>query len=196
MIKEVIKLVDYILDKIRQFPIIAAVRDNKELEYVYKSNSEVIFLLASDILLLSDVVKDIKDHKKVVFVHFDLIEGLGKDHKGVEYLKDVVKPDGVISTRNNILTYVKELGMLSIQRIFSLDSQALKTGLNAIKQIEPTAVEVMPGIVPSVIKDLSSKVYHPIIAGGLVKVKEDVINALSAGAIAVSTSERSLWFID
>ncbi|MCP2239423.1 glycerol-3-phosphate responsive antiterminator [Thermoanaerobacterium thermosaccharolyticum] len=30
----------------------------------------------------------------------------------------------------------------------------------------------------------------------MVKTKEDVINALSSGAVAVSTSEKSLWFID
>ncbi|SNX54559.1 glycerol-3-phosphate responsive antiterminator [Thermoanaerobacterium sp. RBIITD] len=187
---------NFILEKIKSFPIIAAIRDINDLEDVYKSNSEVIFLLTSNILLLKDTISNIKEHNKTVFVHFDLIEGLGKDFKAVEYLKEEVKPDGIISTRNNILTYAKELGMCSIERIFLLDTQALKTGLNSIKQIEPTAIEVMPGIVHKITKELTTLVYHPIIAGGLVKTKEDVINALSAGAVAVSTSEKSLWFID
>jgi glycerol uptake operon antiterminator len=29
-----------------------------------------------------------------------------------------------------------------------------------------------------------------------VRTKEEVINAIKAGAIAVSTSEKSLWFIE
>jgi glycerol uptake operon antiterminator len=85
-------------------------------------------------LILKDTIDDIKQHNKTVFIHFDLVEGLGKDYKAVEYLKEVVKPDGIISTRNNILTYAKDLGMPCIERIFLLDTQALKTGLNSIKQ--------------------------------------------------------------
>ncbi|MFU0781811.1 MAG: Glycerol-3-phosphate responsive antiterminator (mRNA-binding) [Thermoanaerobacterium thermosaccharolyticum] len=187
---------NYIIEKIRSFPIIAAVRSIDDLSDVYSSNSEVIFLLTSNILILKDTIDDIKQHNKMVFIHFDLVEGLGKDYKAVEYLKEVVKPDGIISTRNNILTYAKELGMPCIERIFLLDTQALKTGLNSIKQIEPTAIEVMPGVAHDVTKKLTTEVYQPIIAGGLVKTKEDVINALSSGAVAVSTSEKSLWFID
>ncbi len=187
---------NYIIEKIRSFPIIAAVRSIDDLSDVYSSNSEVIFLLTSNILILKDTIDDIKQHNKMVFIHFDLVEGLGKDYKAVEYLKEVVKPDGIISTRNNILTYAKELGMPCIERIFLLDTQALKTGLNSIKQIEPTAIEVMPGVAHNVTRELATEVYHPIIAGGLVKTKEDVINALASGAVAVSTSEKSLWFID
>ncbi|WKV08135.1 glycerol-3-phosphate responsive antiterminator [Thermoanaerobacterium sp. CMT5567-10] len=187
---------NYIIEKITGFPIIAAVRNVDDLSDVYTSNCEVIFLLTSNILLLKDTIGDIKKHNKTVFVHFDLVEGLGKDYKAVEYLKEIVKPDGIISTRNNILIYAKELGMPCIERIFLLDTQALKTGLNSIKQIEPTAIEVMPGVAHNVTRELAMEIYHPIIAGGLVKTKEDVINALSSGAVAVSTSEKSLWFID
>ncbi|WAM33183.1 glycerol-3-phosphate responsive antiterminator [Caldicellulosiruptor morganii] len=33
---------------------------------------------------------------KIVFVHIDLIEGVGKDEKGIEFLKNV-GADGIIS---------------------------------------------------------------------------------------------------
>lgn len=191
-----INVENFIVERIKNFPIIAAIRNLEDLKDVYVSNCEVIFLLTSNILILKDTIDDIKQHNKMVFIHFDLVEGLGKDYKAVEYLKEVVKPDGIISTRNNILTYAKDLGMPCIERIFLLDTQALKTGLNSIKQIEPTAIEVMPGVAHNVTRELAMEIYHPIIAGGLVKTKEDVINALSSGAVAVSTSEKSLWFID
>ena len=51
----------------------------------------------------------------------------------------------------------------------------------------------MPGLMPKVIKKLSQKTYIPIITGGLIKEKEDVINAIKAGALSVSTTETSLW---
>lgn len=191
-----IEVENFIIERIKNFPIIAAIRNLEDLKDVYSSNCEVIFLLTSNILILKDAIDDIKSHEKTAFIHFDLVEGLGKDYKAVEYLKEVVKPDGIISTRTNILTYAKELNIPCIERIFLLDTQALKTGLNSIKQIEPTAIEVMPGVAHDVTKKLTTEVYQPIIAGGLVKTKEDVINALSSGAVAVSTSEKSLWFVD
>lgn len=52
----------------------------------------------------------------------------------------------------------------------------------------------MPGIIPSVISEISVDVHQPVIAGGLVKTKEEVINALKSGAIAVSTSEKSVVY--
>ncbi len=33
----------------------------------------------------------------------------------------------------------------------------------------------------------------PIIAGGLIKEKKDIMNSLSAGAIAISTTTHKLW---
>ena len=51
----------------------------------------------------------------------------------------------------------------------------------------------MPGLMPNVIKKLSQKTHIPIITGGLIKEKEDVINAIKAGALSVSTTETSLW---
>ena len=33
----------------------------------------------------------------------------------------------------------------------------------------------------------------PIIAGGLISEKEDVINALDAGAIAISSTNQQVW---
>ncbi|MFV9568247.1 glycerol-3-phosphate responsive antiterminator [Thermoanaerobacter mathranii] len=185
-----------ILDAIKDFPIIAAVRDVKDLNAALSSNAQVIFLLTGDIMNISEIVQEIKKYGKIVFVHFDLIEGLGKDNKALEYLAEKVQPHGIISTRNNILIHTKQFNFFSIQRLFLLDSQALKTGLTTAKQIEPDSIEILPGIMPSVIKEISLEVRKPLIAGGLVRTKEEVINALKSGAIAVSTSEKSLWFIE
>ncbi|KHO63138.1 antiterminator [Thermoanaerobacter sp. YS13] len=185
-----------ILDAMRDFPIIAAVREAKDLNTALSSNAQVIFLLTGDIMNISEIVQEVKRHDKIVFVHFDLLEGLGKDNKAVEYLAEKIKPHGIISTRNNILIHAKQFGFFCIQRLFILDSQALKTGLSSAKQIEADSIEILPGIMPLVIKEISFELRQPVIAGGLVKTKDEVINALKAGAIAVSTSEKNLWFIE
>ena len=54
----------------------------------------------------------------------------------------------------------------------------------------------MPGIIPRAISELKEKIAPPIIAGGMITQKSDVIQALKAGAIAVSTSKRELWSLD
>ena len=51
----------------------------------------------------------------------------------------------------------------------------------------------MPGIVPKVIKQVKSLYRTPIIAGGLIRDKEDTVNALAAGAISISTSCEAAW---
>ena len=61
---------------------------------------------------------------------------------------------------------------------------------------KPDFVEILPGILPRIITEISTQTPVPIIAGGLLRDKADVIAAMRAGAAAVSTSAPSLmwWF--
>jgi glycerol uptake operon antiterminator len=73
-----------------------------------------------------------------------------------------------------------------------LDSLAL---LNIEKQFpldHADAVEILPGLMPKIIKKLVNLSPIPIIAGGLVSDIEDVQNALDAGAVSVSTTNSAL----
>jgi glycerol uptake operon antiterminator len=51
----------------------------------------------------------------------------------------------------------------------------------------------MPGILPTVVARLHAKLSQPVIAGGLVETKEQVIALLSSGAHGISTSHETLW---
>ena len=44
-----------------------------------------------------------------------------------------------------------------------------------------------------IIKKIKNILNVPIIAGGLIDEKEDVINALKAGAEGISTTDKNLW---
>lgn len=173
-------------------PIIAAVRDVRDLEESLQSRVSAIFLLSGTLLNIKQLVLQCKG-KKYVFLHMDLIEGLANDIWAMRYLAEVVKPDGIISTRSNVIKYGKELGLYTIQRYFCMDSLALHTGIKAIKQADPDAVELLPGIIPRVVEYMASQVQKPIITGGMISSKADVIEALKRKAVAISTSCKELW---
>ena len=48
---------------------------------------------------------------------------------------------------------------------------------------------------PKIIKKICKMGNIPVIAGGLVMDKEDVMGALSAGAISVSTTNQDVWLM-
>ena len=129
---------------------------------------------------------------KKIFLHMDLAEGIGKDKAGLQYVK-MKGVDGIISTRVSMIKTARELGLFTVQRFFIVDSQSVNTTLEGIKASKPDMIEIMPGIVTKTFKRLSDKVDVPIIAGGLLEEKEEIIAALSSGADAVSTGKKELW---
>lgn len=172
--------------------IIAAVRNERDMEKALKSEVEIIFYLSPNILTIEKNVRKAHDAGKKIYLHVDLAEGLGKDKAGIEYLKqkDV---DGIISTRVNIIKAAREAGLLTVQRFFIVDSQSVNTTLEGIKASKPDMIELMPGIATKVIANLKEKLNIPIIAGGMIESRLEVRDALQSGATAVSTSKCELW---
>jgi len=184
-----------IIDYLENNPIVATLHNNDSLAEAISSPVKVIFLLSGNILHIGDMVNHLKCNDKKVFIHIDLIDGLGRDFASVDYIKQRIKPHGILSTRSNLLRHGKEIGLITIQRLFLLDSRALNSGVDIIKSYHPDFVEVLPGIIPRGIEELKKRVHQPIIAGGMITLKDDVIQALKAGALAVSTSKKELWQI-
>lgn len=182
-----------ITESLEYNPIIAAVPHENLFEDAIASPVEVVFLLSGSILMLQDQVNLLKNQKKKVFVHIDLIDGLGKDLTAIDYIYQKVHPDGILSTRSHLLKYGKEQGLITIQRLFLIDSLSFESGIRMVKNYEPDFIEIMPGIIPRAISELKEKINQPIIAGGMITHKEDIIAALKAGALAVSTSKSALW---
>lgn len=173
-------------------PIIAAVQDNKWNEAL-ESPAQVIFYLSAEILSIQERVASAHAKGKYVMVHIDLAEGIGKDKAGIRYLvKSGV--DGVISTRSQIIRYAKEQGLVTIQRFFAVDSKGLESIEETLKNTYPHMAEIMPGVVYKAIHKFSINGI-PIIAGGLIQEKHEVTNALGAGAIAISTGRKDLWYL-
>lgn len=182
-------------NKIRENPVIAAVNNLEKIEKAIKSPCEIIFLLTGSIFNLQEIVSHIKEHNKSVYVHLDLIEGFSRNICALKYINEKIKPNGIITTKSSLIKAAKDMGLFSIQRLFMLDALSLESGINSIKTIRPDAVEILPGIMPRVTKVISTEVNIPIITGGLISDKEDVIASIKAGAIGVSTSREEIWYM-
>ena len=146
---------------------------------------QIIFLLFGDICSVGRYVEIAKSAGKMVFVHMDLINGLGNKEVAVDFIREHTGVDGIISTKPQLVKRAKELGLFGILRIFVIDSMAFGNIEKQCASLVPDAVEILPGLMPKIIKKLCSTVNVPIIAGGLISDKEDVMNALTAGARCV-----------
>ncbi|WP_026894755.1 glycerol-3-phosphate responsive antiterminator [Clostridiisalibacter paucivorans] len=180
---------------IHENPIIAAINDLSTLNEALDCPVENIFLLTGNILNLKEIVYRCKAKDKGVFVHIDLMEGFSKDKWSLEYIANNVEPDGIITTKSNLARASKELNMFTIQRLFILDSLSLDSGIKLIQSARPDAVEILPGIMPKIVKTIHEETRIPIITGGLIKDKEDVIGSLNAGAVGISTSNKKVWYM-
>lgn len=180
-------------NKMEKNPVIAAVKDLSNLDAALESKSEIIFLLSGNIFNLEDIVKKVRKKGKLIFIHVDLIDGFSRDATALKYINEKIKPDGIISTKNNQLKVAKELGMLTVQRLFIIDSLSIDTTVKTSALINPDAIEIMPGIMPKITKKLSSVLTVPLIMGGLISEEEDVKKAIESGALGVSTSCSKLW---
>ncbi|NLM03648.1 MAG: glycerol-3-phosphate responsive antiterminator [Clostridiales bacterium] len=178
---------------IQNNPIIAAIHDIDNLDSAINTDCEIIFLLTGNIFNLRDVVEKIKLKDKEVYIHVDLLEGFSRDLIALKYIHENIRPSGIITTKLNLVKIAKEMDLFTIQRLFILDSQALETGIKSIHMAKPNAVEILPGIMPKIIKKVYNETNIPVIAGGLIQDKEDVIESLKAGAIGISSSCKDIW---
>lgn len=174
-------------------PVIAAVKNMEMLENAVNSPCEIIFMLSGDIFNLADAVKRAHENGKMIFIHIDLIEGFSRDAVALRYIHENISPDGIISTKAGLIKIAKEMGMLTVRRFFIIDSLSLDNVVNATIAEKSDAIEIMPGVMPKIISKLKKKIKTPMIAGGLISEKEDIIGALQAGANGVSTTAENVW---
>ena len=182
-------------EAIEDFPVIAGIRNGHDLEECLKTDCQNIFILYGNVLTIVDITERIAAAGKYAYIHMDMIEGLSSKEVAVEYIKEHTKAVGIISTKSSLIKKAKELGLVAIQRFFILDSLAVKNVKKQMEQTRPDFIEILPGLMPRVITALKKDVGSRVIAGGLISQKEDILNALNAGAAAISTTNSELWYM-
>ncbi|MBU9713816.1 glycerol-3-phosphate responsive antiterminator [Bacillus tamaricis] len=163
------------------------------IETAIHSQSNIIFIMKGDLLTTGDQINKLKKHGKKVFIHLDFIGGLANNKDGIRYVAKNWKPEGIITTKNQFIPMAKEEGLITIQRSFLIDSTAFDRTVMIPHALKPDAIEILPGIIPRAIYELTERIELPIIAGGLIKEKQEILDALSAGALATSVGNPSLW---
>ena len=164
------------IEELEDCPIIAAGKDDEGLEACLESESSMVFVLYGDICTIGEVVKKIQSRGKRAVIHMDLIQGLSAKEAAVNFLKEYTRADGIITTRPALIRRAKELGLFTVLRFFVIDS-------------------ILPGLMPKMIRKIRKSIRRPLIAGGLISDKEDIMAALDAGAVAVSTTKEPVWFM-
>ncbi len=180
-------------DLLGECPIVAAVKDDEGLEKCISSESHVVFVLFGDLNSVPQIVGRLKRAGKTVFVHADLIEGLSPREAAVDYLIKNTQLDGIISTKLSLLRFAKAKGLMTIMRFFLIDSIAMENIKKMKNERCIDLIEILPGLMPKIISRVCKNSGKKIIAGGLISDKSDVLSALDAGALAVSSTNSAVW---
>lgn len=179
-------------DAFQENPIVAAVRSDADLAQCLACDVRVVFVLYGDVCSIASIVDQIKTAGKLAVVHIDLITGLSSKEIAVDFLSKATRADGVISTRPNLIQRAKELGLFTLLRVFIIDSSALASALSA-RHLCPDGIDILPGLMPGIIRTVREKTGLCVLTGGLITRKQEILQALDAGAIAISTTDPAVW---
>lgn len=176
-------------------PIIVAIKDDAGLQKCLQSDCRIIFILYGDICSIPDIVSTVKSAGKIAMVHIDLIAGLSSKEIAVDFIQKYTSADGIITTKPALIKHAKELGLFTILRLFVLDSMAYENIDRQIKAAHPDVIEVLPALMPKIVAKICKLSPIPVIAGGLVSDKEDVMSLLQAGVVSISSTNPNVWFL-
>lgn len=178
-------------------PIIAAVKNDEGLERALQTEVEIVFVLYGDICSIPAITKRVHEAGKLSMVHMDLIAGLNNAREAsVDFIRRFTSADGIITTKSALVSRAAELGLYSVLRFFILDSMAMESIAKQTRSggAQPDVIEILPGVVsPRVMQRIKERIRVPLIAGGLIADREDVMNALKGGAVAVSSTNKQVW---
>ncbi|SFH93803.1 glycerol uptake operon antiterminator [Tindallia magadiensis] len=183
------------LETLEISPINAAIKKEEDLNDLIGLDLSFVFVLSSDIIRLEDIVKKLQKQGKFPFVHTDMLTGMASNPILVDYFyKKFGNSCGILTTKNSIVEAAVRKDIRVVQRVFLIDSISVEVNIRSLKKNTPDAIEVMPGVIPKGIRFLKKEMKSiPIIAGGLVETKEEIMEALKAGGVGVSTTKKALW---
>lgn len=176
---------------IKQFAI-PVLRDHKSVEAFINSPLEWCILVDFHMNFLIDIMKQLHASGKHGIIHLDLTHGLANDEFAVQYLKQQVHCDGIISTKPKAIQMAKKQHVLSILRVFLIDTQSLAKGFHMAETIYPDYVEVLPATTKHAMEKIRVLTKLDIIGGGLITSLEDIIWCHEQGMKHITSSSLDL----
>lgn len=192
------KATDTVLTPLRalceQTRIIPAVRKPEHVDQAVAAHGKLVYLLTGDPENVEWMICRILDAGKNPIVNLDLLNGFSRDRYAVSFLKKV-GARGIISTHLDPLRHAVSIGLYGIQRTFLLDSGAMESISNQLKNSPVQALEILPALVASKMLDRvrTLGLDLPIVGGGLIQTMKEVEELLMQGLSAVSTSNPQMW---
>jgi glycerol uptake operon antiterminator len=175
-------------------PIIPAIRKPEFVDQAITSRGRLIYLLTGDPENIESMIQKIAGAGKVPIVNLDLLNGFSRDRYAVNFLKRA-GAGGIISTHLDPLRHALAIGLYGVQRTFLLDSGAMDTIVNQLRNTPVHALEILPALVAPKMVDRVRAISAdlPIVGGGLISNMKEVESLLAQGLSAVSTSNLEMW---
>jgi glycerol uptake operon antiterminator len=177
-----------------QTPIIPAIRKVEFLDQAIAAHGKIIYLLTGDPENCESMFHKILAADKLPIVNLDLLNDFSRDRYAVNYLKRA-GARGIISTHLDPLRHALSIDMYAIQRTFLLDSGAMDTITNQLKNSPVDALEVLPALAaPKILERVRAVSPElPVVGGGLIQNMKEVEELLALGLSAVSSSNPQMW---
>ncbi|MGK7376885.1 glycerol-3-phosphate responsive antiterminator [Planococcus sp. 1R117A] len=187
-----------LLRRLHRHKKIAAVKSPKGIEKALANKEDIaaVFLLMGSILNIKRYVDAFQDEGIPVLIHAEKIGGLLLNSEGLDFIANYVKPFGIVTTKPALIKKAKERNLFVVQRVFMIDSEVYHNVLDNKQKPGPDIIEIMPATLYGVIRSYSEQLDIPVITGGLLSTADHVKASLEAGALAISTSNESLWAED
>lgn len=175
-------------------PILPAVRKLDHVDLAIAARGKIVYLLTGDPENCESMIHKIVNAGKLPILNLDLLNGFSRDKFAVNYLKRV-GARGIISTHLDPLRHALSIGLYAIQRTFLLDSGAMDTISNQLKNTPVHALEILPAQVAPKMLDRVHTINPdlPVVGGGLIQTMKEVEELLAAGLSAISTSKPEMW---
>lgn len=172
--------------------IILAISSGKDFEKFLEMQVQYCVLIDFHIALLQNLIEQAHQRSKKVLLHMDLLHGLSNDEAGCEFACQVLKADGVISTKPKVVQRAMENKCLGVLRLFLIDSKSLSKGIRLCRECQPDFVEVLPAIAPQILPTIKKETGQRLMSGGLLSGVEEIKACFDYGAEAVTVSNRKL----
>ncbi|MFK4064016.1 MULTISPECIES: glycerol-3-phosphate responsive antiterminator [Brucella] len=179
-------------ERLLRAPVMATLYGVDNLQAFLDSKAEVGIVANIALRHVAEVLNALKKSNKLIVLNIDSCEGLSQDKGAIEFLAEI-GISVLLSTRVPTIQKAAQCGLLTMQKVFVTDRSTWPRSLKAISQSAPNLVQIMPSPMLGYLSAEDKRRLPPIVASGFICNEADVATAMKQGAIAVSSSNKSLW---
>jgi len=173
--------------------VIPAIYNHKKMKIFLESDLKYGILMNFQLAQLEELVKVMKKNNKKILIHSELIKGLSSDEYGAIYLIQSLHVDGIISSKPKVIEVCRKRGIVGIYRFFIKDTISYNQSLDIGRRLRPSYVEILPSSCHDLIPDIKEQLSCDVLVGGLIKSTKTIDKCVDQGAIAITSSDISLW---